>query len=164
MGEKLREHPIRFGTATFAKSVFVEECLHQSTPLLKALNYTGVCEVEYLKDRRDNEFNLIEINARTGLWVGLAKECGVDYANLIYAYLNNQTINFPKNYHVNRYWINPITDLVYSFLAILKFKLSPTSYFTTIIKRGNVNALFQKGDIKPGLMYFFKVFSFVQNR
>lgn len=42
---------------------------------VKALNYTGVCEVEYLKDPGDGQYKLIEINARTWLWVGLARDC-----------------------------------------------------------------------------------------
>jgi len=59
MGVKLREHPLRFGTATMAESVFVEECLVRSKSLLDALKYTGVCEVEYLFD--SNEFSTKEI-------------------------------------------------------------------------------------------------------
>ncbi len=30
-----------------------------------------------------DKYKLIEINARTWLWVGLAKACGIDYANII---------------------------------------------------------------------------------
>ncbi len=60
MGIKLREHPLEFGTATLTESVYVEECFFQSEILLKKLHYEGVCEVEFLKDPRDNKFKLIE--------------------------------------------------------------------------------------------------------
>src|SRR5690625_1181282 len=35
-GVKLREHPLQFGTATFTKSVYIEECYRQSVVLLQA--------------------------------------------------------------------------------------------------------------------------------
>lgn len=163
-GVKLREHPIQFGTATFAKSIYSKECLQQSILLLRELNYTGVCEVEYLMDPRDGKFKLIEINPRTWLWVGLAKACGIDYAKLIYDYVNNNSIEYPVNYNVDTVWINPITDTVFSLLGMLKGPVKPRIYFQSIFSKGKANALFSKGDIKPGFAYFYKSFSFIKNR
>lgn len=163
-GVKLREHPIQFGTATFAKSIYSEDCLQQSILLLRELNYTGVCEVEYLKDPRDQKYKLIEINARTWLWVGLAKACGVDYAKIIYDYVNNSSIDYPLNYIADKAWINPITDTVFSLLGILKGLVSPRDYLQSIFRQSKVNALFSKGDLKPGFAYFYKSFSFLKNR
>ena len=163
-GVKLREHPIQFGTATFAKSIYSEECLKQSIPLLKEINYTGVCEVEYLRDPRDGKFKLIEINPRTWLWVGLAKACGVDYARIIYDYVNSKSINYPATYSVGKTWINPITDMIFSLLGMLKGIVKPRVFFQTTFKHGNVNALFVKGDLEPGFAYFYKSFSFIKNR
>ena len=163
-GVKLREHPIQFGTATFAKSIYSEDCLQQSILLLRELNYTGVCEVEYLKDPRDQKYKLIEINARTWLWVGLAKACGVDYAKIIYDYVNNSSIDYPSNYIADKAWINPITDTVFSLLGILKGLVSPRDYLQSIFRQSKVNALFSKGDLKPGFAYFYKSFSFLKNR
>ncbi|MDY0199139.1 MAG: hypothetical protein RBR68_15145, partial [Tenuifilaceae bacterium] len=163
-GVKLREHPVQFGTATFAQSVYVGECHKQSVILLKELNYTGVCEVEYLKDPRDGKYKLIEINPRTWLWVGLAKACGVDYAKIIYDYSNGTLIDYPEEYKTDMYWVNPFSDLVFSLVAILKGKLSPAAYLKSAFRYEKVNALFVRGDIKPGIMYFTKVFSFLRNR
>lgn len=163
-GVKLREHPIQFGTATFAKSIYSEDCLQQSILLLRELNYTGVCEVEYLKDPRDQKYKLIEINARTWLWVGLAKACGVDYAKIIYDYVNNSSIDYPSNYIADKAWINPITDTVFSLLGMLKRLVNPRDYLQSIFRQSKVNALFSKGDLKPGFAYFYKSFSFLKNR
>lgn len=164
MGVKLREHPIQFGTATFAKSIFIQECLDQSISLLKSLNYTGVCEVEYLKDPRDNEYKLIEINARTWLWVGLAKACGVDYAKLIYDYVNGNLKQQETEYKLNRYWYNPITDFVFSIIGIIKGKVSFTEYFKSIFARNKTNAIFSLKDIKPGFAYIFNLLQFYKSR
>lgn len=163
-GVKLREHPLRFGTATFAQSLLCEECYRQSVPLLKALNYTGVCEVEYLFDPRDRKFKLIEINARTWLWVGLAKACGVDYAKMIYDFVNEHEMAYPSVYQVGINWFNPISDSVYALSGLFKGNLNAGVYFNSVFKSKTVNAIFVKGDLLPGYAYFWNLFSFLRRR
>lgn len=154
MGEKLREHPIWFGTATFARSVGCEDLIEPSKRLLKALKYTGVCEVEYLKNPLDGEYKLIEINARTWLWVGLAKACGINYALMIYNYLNNIAFEYPKTYAIGVNWVNYITDTVFSLQAIIKRHLKLKQYLYAY-KGKTVNAVFSWKDILPGFMFLF---------
>ncbi len=164
MGEKLREHPIRFGTATFAGSVYIKDCFDQSVPLLKALDYTGPCEVEYLKDPRDGQYKLIEINARTWLWVGLARACGVDMARMAYEYVNGITTIYPKQYKTGVCWLNTLTDTAYAFSAMLKGQLRPVEYIRSILNGKKVNALFAKNDWKPGVAYLFDIVSYLRQR
>ncbi|MGM0760793.1 MAG: hypothetical protein ACQEUB_14000 [Thermodesulfobacteriota bacterium] len=164
MGAKLREHPIRFGTATFAKSIYVQECYEQSMPLLQALNYTGVCEVEYLRDPRDGQYKLIEINPRTWLWVGLARACGVDFARIMYDYVNGKEIDYPQEYELGKCWMNPFTDTVYSLLGLFQRKIKLKEYLLSIYQNNKVDALFKKKDIRPGFVYFSSMFNFLKHR
>ena len=131
IGVKLREHPVTFGTATCAKSIYDEEMLNLSKQLIKELNYTGVCEIEWLKDSRDNIPKLIEINARTWLWVGLAAKCGVNYPHIIYDYVYDQKIPQPTDYLKDKIWLNIYTDLVYSLPNIFKKFDTPTAILKT---------------------------------
>lgn len=163
-GVKLREHPQQFGTATFAKSSYSEECLHYSKKLLQLLKYTGVCELEYILDSRDNKFKLIEMNPRTWLWVDLAIASGVDYAKLIYDYLIGKKIHYPTATKKTYYWINPYTDTIYSFINIIKGKLPLKSYVLSFRKNNIISPLTQKYDPKPGIQYLFLIFSFLRNR
>jgi D-aspartate ligase len=166
MGEKLRQHPLRFGTATFAKSVFVKVCHDQSVRLLKALNYTGVCEVEYLKDPRDGKYKLIEINARTWLWVGLARACGVDFAKLAYDHVHGRATGMPVpgEYDTGVCWVNPVTDMVYGAKAIISGRLGLGDYVRSMRGRKMTNALVEKGDWKPGIMYLANLLRYVKQR
>lgn len=164
MGEKLREHPLRFGTATFARSVYVQACQAQSPPLLKALGYTGVCEVEYLQDPRDRQYKLIEVNARTWLWVGLAKACGVDFARMAYEYVNGIPTDYPKEYETGVCWVNPVTDAAYAIKAMLNGGLSQREYFRSRLTGRQVNALSAKNDWKPGLAYLGNIFCYLRQR
>lgn len=149
MGEKLREHPLQFGTATFCKSVYQQECLDQSKPLLQALHYTGVCEVEYLRDPRDGQFKLIEINARTWLWVGLAVACGVNYPLYVYNHLNGIVNHYPTLYPVGVKWRNYWTDAVFSLQALVKGRLMFSDYLLSLKGDWIVDAVRDKDDPKP---------------
>jgi len=163
-GEKIREHPHMFGTATFAGSTTCLPCYNQSAELLNALDFTGVCEIEYIWDYHSKEYKLIEINPRTWLWVGLAKAEGVDYARIIYDYANGKLKSYPERTGPQRYWINPVTDFVFSLLSILKLRLNPVDYFKSILVKGKVNALFAKNDFMPAWIYILKVFRFLNER
>ena len=152
MGEKIREHPVRFGTATFARSIYEVICFEQSVPLLRTIKYNGVCEVEYLRDPRDGRFKLIEINARTWLWTGLAKACGVDYANLLYNYLAGYQNSYPTAYKIGVKWINWFTDIPYFIISLFKTRMRVNDYFNSL--RGfKVDALWSGSDKMPFFCY-----------
>ena len=162
-GIKLREHPIQFGTATFAKSIYSKECLRQSIPLLRELNYTGVCEVEYLMDPRDGKYKLIEINPRTWLWVGLARACGVNYAELVYSFVNELDPLYPQSHSIDLNWRNPFTDFVFTAFSFFKSKLG----LREIIDKNKgkiVDALWNRKDPKPLFFYLFLGFNFIKKR
>jgi predicted ATP-grasp superfamily ATP-dependent carboligase len=164
IGCKLGEHPIPFGTATSSKSIYNDEIKQLGIKLIENLNYTGVCEIEFLWNSSKNEYQLIEMNARTWLWVGLAKRCGVDFAFIAYQFVNDKNINYPKSYEKNVYWYNPITHISMILFLLLqgKFKLLTVFYIPLISKKEN--ALFSWHDIKPGIMYFLNIFKFIKSR
>lgn len=163
MGEKLREHPIKYGTATCSKSVFIQQVLDVALPLVKALNYTGACEIEFLRDSRDGIYKLIEMNPRTWLWVGLAKACGINYAMMIYNHLNNIENDYAADYEKDIKWINWITDIVYAYKAIMKRELSMKEYFKSL-KGKKVTAIFSSKDIMPGIMFPFMLLYIAKKR
>jgi len=164
MGVKVREHPLQFGTATFCESVFKLECLAQSKPLMQALNYTGVCEIEYLRDPRDGQFKLIEINARTWLWVGLAAACGVNYPLYIYNHVNHLPNSFPATYPVGVRWRNFWTDSIFSIMAVLKGRLKIGDYIQSLREDGLIDAVRDKDDPKPFRAMTSMLFKFALSR
>lgn len=163
MGQKLREHPIKYGTATMSQSILLLEVLEEAKPLMKALNYTGVCEIEFMRDPRDGYYKLIEINPRTWLWVGLAKACGVDYAKMMYRYVNGIEQTYPTAYQVGVKWRNAITDLVFGMLAILKGHFTLCEYCSSF-KGKIVKAIWSWNDIKPGLIFPFMTLYIAKKR
>ena len=157
VGHKLREHPWRFGTATLAESIDGNICFDSSVKLLRELNYSGICEIEYLRDPRDGEYKLIEINARTWLWTGLAKACGVNYALLAYKDINGQPVVFPETYRTDLKWINWLTDTWFSLSAMFRSRLGLREYLTAM-KGKRIRAVFSGRDPMPSLALIFLSF------
>lgn len=163
MGQKIREHPILFGTATMSESVRVDSILPNARVLVNALHYTGTCEIEFMYDSRDQQYKLIEINPRTWLWVGLAKECGVDYAKIMYRFVNDQTQSYPDGYMVGVKWRNSITDSYYGAVALLKKQVSLNG-FTKSLRGRIVHAVWSSKDVLPGVVFPFMLWSIAKHR
>lgn len=161
-GVKLREHPIRFGTATCCQSIHDNEMLQESKKLIRELKYTGVCEVEWLRDSRDNLPKLIEINARTWLWVGLAEKCGISYPKIIYDYLAKGALPQRVDYKDKVIWLNLYTDLIYSIKRVVTKVDSCRSILFTYKKFNE--ACWDKRDPKPFFAYGLLGFKFLKNR
>lgn len=161
-GVKLREHPVTFGTATCCKSTFEKDMLEHSEKLIKALSYTGVCEIEWLRDPRDEEPKLIEINARTWLWVDLAAKCGVNYPLTAYDYMNKGEIPQTVNYDTGVIWLNLYTDLFYSLQRLIKGIDKPKDILATY--RGFNEACWDRKDPLPFFMYGALLSSFLKGR
>jgi len=162
MGVKLREHPVTFGTATCCKSVFGEDMLELSRKLIRVLGYTGVCEIEWLRDSRDKVLKLIEINARTWLWVGLAAKCGVDYPNMIYSYVHQGVLPKPIDYPLEVVWLNVYTDLFYSIQRLLTGLDNPSSILATY--RRFTEATWDLSDAIPFFKYAMLMGRFAKTR
>lgn len=162
-GWKLREHPWRFGTATYAESIGCGECLAPTALLLKNLNYTGVCEVEYIRDPGDGSFRLIEMNARTWLWVGLARACGVDYALMAYRHVNGLDFSYPVDYLKGVKWINYLTDTWFSLGAIATGRLKLREYFASMSGK-RIPAVFSGRDPLPSLALIMLSFYIARKR
>ncbi len=162
-GVKLREHPIKFGTATYCESIICQKCSEYSEELLKALNYTGVCEVEYLLDPRDNKYKLIEINARTWLWVGLAKSSGINYPKMIFNHVNNIPQEFPSSYKVGQKWMHIYTDIIFSFIGVTKGHYSLGKYLKSVFSKKSY-AVFSLKDFKPFVFLSFSLIKMFRNR
>ncbi len=163
MGQKLREHPIKYGTATMSESVDIPAVLNEARPLVQALEYTGICEIEFMFDPRDKQYKLIEINPRTWLWVGLAKACGIDYAKIAYRYAQGVEQTYPTQYTTGIKWRNSITDFVFGMQAILRGYISLHDYLRSM-HGPIVHAVWSWHDPMPGVMFPLMSFYIAKKR
>ena len=120
MGIKVREHPLKFGTATYSCGTDIPELFGLAERLLRELSFTGVCEIEFLHDIRDNEYKLIEVNARTWLWVDMAIKSGINYPLMIYNYLNAVDMDYTFSSNTRIEWMHYLTDIPYSLIGLVQ--------------------------------------------
>ena len=110
-GQKLRITPVHFGSASFVRSVRDEALLEQAVHFMESLGYQGLFGVEFKKDPRDGVFKIIEVNARFGLWDGLARRCGIDLGYLAYARETGLPYEVDPNYRAGVRWLSFRRDL-----------------------------------------------------
>jgi D-aspartate ligase len=82
--QKLVQTPPGFGTGCIVQSANRPELLDRTIRLLQAMEFTGVAEVEYKWDARDNEYKLIEVNPRPWDQHRVGAAGGVDLMYLAY--------------------------------------------------------------------------------
>jgi predicted ATP-grasp superfamily ATP-dependent carboligase len=148
MGCKIREHPIEFGTATYSRSVNIPGLFPPAQKIIKSLGFTGVCEIEFLIDPRDNEYKLIEINARTWLWVGLAIKDGINFPLMIYRFLHSEEFQYPQDFNTGSEWMHYMTDIPYSLKGLVTGQYSFRNLAESYLKFP-LPAVFNPGDILP---------------
>lgn len=149
-GIKLREHPIHFGTSTYSKSVDGTDLLPLASNLLSELNYTGICEIEFLKDPRDGKYKLIEVNARTWLWTDLARICGVDFVIYAYNYVNSIENKYETEYKTGKEWMHYLIDFPFSILGLIKGEYKIREIVLSYV-RLPLPAVFKISDILPSI-------------
>ncbi|MFW5879635.1 MAG: hypothetical protein ACOCUV_02295 [bacterium] len=150
--EKLREHPVRHGTSTWCKSIDKPFLFEQSKDFIRESGYTGVSEIEYLYDKYTKQYKIIEVNARTFLQTSLSRRSGVDYANLIYKYVNSIPIDYPDRYNSEQHWLHFWTDVFFGIIGVIKKEYSLREllhpYFFI---RNKEMAVFNRKDFAPFL-------------
>lgn len=95
-----RSYPVHAGPATVVESVDRPDLVDLGNTLLQSINYSGVAEIEFVIDERDNSPKLMEINPR--LWGSLqgAINAGVDFPFLLYKLYQDGDIE--KNLHYRK--------------------------------------------------------------
>jgi predicted ATP-grasp superfamily ATP-dependent carboligase len=131
-GRKIREHPMGLGTGTFAESIYVPEIIELGSKLLSAMNYYGISEIEFKKDPRDGNFKLIEMNARTWLWISLAVRAGVDFPYMLYKDMVGEDVSSVRHFRENVKWVHLYTDLGVMAKEVLRGKMQVKEYLLSL--------------------------------
>nr|WP_321497939.1 hypothetical protein [uncultured Methanolobus sp.] len=147
-GRKKREHPMGSGTATLAESINTPEIIQSGHKFLKYIDYYGISEIEFKKDSRDGKYKLIEMNARSWLWISLARRAGVDFASMLYSDMQDKTYYGNETFTENIIWMHIYTDLWISLKEILGGRLKLKDYLNSI-KPKKEFAVFSYSDPLP---------------
>lgn len=128
-----RQHPMEFGRAsTFVETVNVPELERLATQLLQGIAYSGLAEVEFMYDQKDERFELLEVNPRIWGWHTIAIRAGLDLPYIAYADAVGKEFKVgPVRQGVK--WVRVVTDVPTAVQEILARRLTVRQYLASML-------------------------------
>ena len=147
---RARQHPREFGrAATYVETVDVPAIEELSERFLKAIEYSGLVEIEYKRDPRDGKYKLLDVNARAWGFHGIGAGCGVDFPYLLFA----DQLGFPLEpvrAKAGVGWLRLLTDIPTAISDLGHGSLSIAEYLRTL-RATRVESVFNWRDPLPSL-------------
>jgi len=148
VGRKIAQFPSQFGSATLVEKISNKEALKQGRNWIKYLGLRGPSQVEFIRDYRDNELKLLEVNPRFIYWSSLMKNKHEDVYNMAYTDLLGKEIDpLLATSHIN-FWIYFIRYFESNILN-RKNLLFIFNNSNLLLKKGIRMADIDLSDIKP---------------
>ena len=145
-----RQHPSDFGrSSTYVETVDLPLLAEPSARFLKAIDFYGLVELEYKHDRRDGEWKLLDVNARTWGYHTLGPAAGVDFPYLLY----RDQMGLPVSRRRARpgvRWIRVVTDVPNAVRDVAAGDVNARDYLRTL-RDVDTEAVFSWRDPLPGL-------------
>jgi len=156
VAKRTRQHPMDFGQAsTFAETIHLPELETLGISILSAMNYYGICEVEFIQDPRDHIYKFLEVNPRVWGWHTLAIRAGVNLPYLLYLdMINKQVAN--GCYKKGVKWVRLTTDLPTVASEICKGRMGVRDYLHSM-KGEKEFAVLSLDDPLPFIGEFFLI-------
>ncbi|SER36485.1 Predicted ATP-dependent carboligase, ATP-grasp superfamily [Faunimonas pinastri] len=80
---RTRQYPMEFGyTSSLVRSVENVDVEEAAKRFLRSLDFSGLVEIEFKYDARDDTYNILDVNARIWNWISLGDAVGIDFAYL----------------------------------------------------------------------------------
>ncbi|MFB6340638.1 hypothetical protein ACE1ET_02895 [Saccharicrinis sp. FJH62] len=145
---RARQHPPDFGNATtFAETTEYLPFLDDARKIIGENGYTGLCEVEFKYDSRDNTYKFLEVNPRTWKWHGIAVKAETPFLPQLINFLYDETVNKVLEWKPATFY-HVVTDFTVKF----KMKLNHTYR-----RKNNINAfnaVWDWNDLGPSVMEY----------
>lgn len=107
---RTRQYPIDYGLgSSFVEAIEVPALVEPAEKLLNYMHVTGMLEVEFKYDQRDQQYKLLDINLRPWGWHTLSIACGLDFPWIQYCDLLGEP-PAPQTPRYGYHWVRFITD------------------------------------------------------
>ena len=143
-----RQHPWEFGRAsTYVETVDEEPLEAHSLKLLRRIGYDGLVELEFKHDHRDDQFKLLDINARTWGYHTLGEAAGVDFAGALYRDQLAEVVE-PSRARAGVSWLRLLTDLPTGVLDVAARRTTLGAYVRSLFG-ADTEAVWDRRDPRP---------------
>lgn len=160
---RIRQNPMDFGNSTcFAITVSGPEFEALAIKFLKAIQYFGMSEVEFMKDEETGIYKMLEINPRAWKWHSIANKLNINFLKEMVDYLDGKDLVSRHNKLVGIGWIERFTDGYIAFNEIFHGRMRFRDYVKTLTVPKE-SAVFSFKDPLPSIMYIvFLPYLFIQ--
>ena len=150
--DKIRLWPVDFGSGSFCISKWRPDLIKRCVALLQTTGYYGFAESELIRDPRDGQYKLLEINARTTLQNRLPASCGADIEYVAYLDgLGKHTTRLARCSD-DASWVDDFADLL-SVLTQLRRKQSRISDLSSFLNPRIIHSIASLGDPAPFIIH-----------
>jgi D-aspartate ligase len=111
---RIRMYPLRFGNATDAVTIPLDEVADAADSirhLLASIGYHGVFSAEFKRDGSTGRHKIIEVNARPWWQIELARAAGMDVVHMAYLDALGVDVDTASGYRIGRRWVHTFPDL-----------------------------------------------------
>jgi len=151
MAERKRLSSPEFGVGVYVETLERPEIEAPAKRWLEKNRYTGLVEIDFIFDRRDGLYKMLDVNARAWGWIAMCADAGVDFPFLMWKLSNGEHIS-PVRGHAGVCWVRTLLDFEASVRAILAGSLSLRQYLASL--KGVRHEMYVWDDLKPALMEF----------
>jgi D-aspartate ligase len=151
VAERVRQYPMDFGrSSSYVETIEDDEVEALARRILAALEFDGLVEIEFKRDRRDGLCKLLDINIRVWGWHTIGSTRGLDFTYLAWQLANGHelpSVRAPAGLR----WLRLTTDLPAAYHEITHGRLSVRSYLRTL-RLPHDRAVAAFDDPLPGLL------------
>jgi D-aspartate ligase len=132
---RTRQYPIDYGLgSSFVEAIEVPALIEPAKNLISRMKISGMVEVEFKYDARDDQYKLLDINARPWGWHTLSIACGLDFPFMQYCDLLGQLPPM-KEPRYGYHWVRFLTDIPAGLHEIKAGVTTPGAYLRSLLGR-----------------------------
>lgn len=153
VANRIRQKPMDFGISTcFARTVILPEMEVMAITFLRAIDYFGLSEVEFMYDEETGQYRLIEINPRAWKWHSITNKLGMNLLGMMLDRLEGKPVEKKRNATPDVAWVERLTDTYVVLNEIRKGRMSYSDYRRSM-QLPKQSAAWSWNDPLPALMY-----------
>jgi predicted ATP-grasp superfamily ATP-dependent carboligase len=146
-----RQYPIEFGiSSTLVEITARPEVEAAAVRFLSSLDFSGLLEIEFKYDARDDAYKILDVNARAWTWLAMGAAAGIDFPGLQWRLATGERVAAQAAGGDAR-WLYFSHDLAAAAAEILTGRLSPLAYLRSI-RGSSASAVFAWDDPLPALL------------
>src|SRR5579859_6825668 len=129
---RTRQYPIHYGlSSSFVEAIEVPALFSLAEKILGYMRVSGMVEVEFKHDYRDDQYKLLDINVRPWGWHTLCIACGLDFSSMQYCdALGKRLVYTTPRY--GYHWVRLLTDIPAGLQEMQEGITTPGAYLQSL--------------------------------